>query len=111
MEIRYSEPATVYYGDFDPDGNCVNEFVTEEVNKDSTFGGAILKLVRAEIGEIGYPDVLMTTRQHWSGHSEYTITNQWSEIILTVPACNWEKEWSSLGDFLRALADANPKEE
>lgn len=109
MSIKYREPATVDYGDYDPEGNCVNGFVTEAVAKEGTFGEAILVLVRAESGNHGYPDVLMTTRAHWSGYSEYTITNQWSEIILTVPAWNWEREWPSLGDFLRALADANPE--
>lgn len=44
---------------------------------------------------------------HWSGYSEYTVTNQWSEIVLTVPQWNTEREWPSLGDFLRAMADAN----
>jgi len=107
--MKYREPAVVDYGDYSPEGESISGFVTESVAKDGTFGQAILQLVRAESGNHGYPDVLMTTREHWSGYSEYTVTNQWSEIILTVPAWNWEKEWPSLGDFLRAVAEANPE--
>lgn len=74
MSIRYREPANVDYGDYDPEGNRVNGFATEPVAKDGTFGQAILNLVRAESGNHGYPDVLMTTREHWSGYSTKEVT-------------------------------------
>lgn len=111
MSIKYREVGEVeYLSDYDPDGNCINGFTTEAVPSSGTFGEAIRALVLKETDRtFGFPDVLMTTRRHWSGYSEYTVTNQWSEIILTVVDWNWEREWPSLGDFLRALADANPE--
>ena len=109
--MKYTEPGEVeYLSQYDPDGNCVDGFVTERVERKGTFGEAVVRLVLKETGrEYGNPDVLMTTRSHWSGYSEYTVTNTWSEIILTAPAWNWEREWPSLGDFLRAMAEANPE--
>lgn len=110
--MRYTEPAEVDYGDYDPAGGCVNGFVTQALGREDTFDRAVQRLVLKETDRTyGNPDVLMTVREHWSGYSEYTVTNQWSEIILTVPAWNWEREWPSLGDFLRAVADANPEAE
>lgn len=108
--MKYTKPADVDYGDYDQDGGCVSGFVTVEVGKSGTFEDAVRRLVLKETDRTyGNPDVLMTTRAHWSGYSEYTITNTWSEIILTVPAWNWEREWPSLGEFLRAVAEANPE--
>lgn len=110
--MRYTTEAEVGYDYFDPDGQPIKGFITKAVPKDGDplFADAIRALVLKETNRTyGFPDVLMTTRAHWSGYSEYTITNQWSEIILTVVAWNWEREWPSLGDFLRALADANPE--
>jgi len=109
--MRYTEVGEVDYGDYDPDGNCVNGFVTAEVDRNTTFGEAVAQLILKETGRTyGNPKpILMTTRSHWSGYSEYTVTNQWSEIILTVPDWNFEREWASLGDFLRAMGEANPE--
>jgi hypothetical protein len=108
--MRYTKVGEEDYGDYSPEGECVNGFVTEEVKRGSTFGDAVAQLaIKATGRQYGNPNVLMTTRSHWSGYSEYTVTNTWSEIILTVPEWNWEQEWTSLGDFLRALADANPE--
>lgn len=110
--MRYDKPQEVEYsGAYDPDGQCVNGFVTEVVDQGTTFGLAAANLVGKLAGKKyeRIPPLLMTTRDHWSGYSEYTVTNLWSEIILTVPAWEWEKEWPSLGDFLRAMADANPE--
>lgn len=108
--MRYTEPGEVDYGDFDPEGNCVNGFTTVEVDQNTTFGEAVMKLLLVETNRTyGRTRVLMTTRRHWSGYSEFTVTNQWSEIILTAPDWNTEREWPSLGDFLRAMADANPE--
>jgi hypothetical protein len=108
--MKYTEVREVEYpSQYDPDNNAVDGFVTEAVNRASTFGEAVTQLVlKSTNRQYGNPNVLMTTRRHWSGYSEYTVTNQWSEIILTVPEWNWEHEWPSLGDFLRAMADANP---
>ena len=107
--IKYREPADVDYGDYSPEGEAINGFVTKPVSTDDTFGEAVRQLVlQATDRTYGLPSILMTTRSHWSGYSEYTVTNQWSEIILTVPDWNWEREWPSLGEFLRALAEANP---
>lgn len=109
--MRYTEPASVDYDDYySPEGEAVYGFVTEQVDTATTFGEAVLKLVLSSTDRTyGMPSILMTTRAHWSGYSEYTITNQWSEIALTVVDWNYEREWPSLGDFLRALADANPE--
>lgn len=113
--LKYTKVQEVDYGDYDPDGDCINGFITQKVNPRSTFGEAVFNLIRVTITTtMAIPafnprgDVLLTTRHHWSGYSEYTVTNVWSEIILTVPASNWEHEWPSLGDFLRDMADANP---
>ena len=107
--MKYTKPGKVDYdGYYDDESGCVFGFVTEAVEGRSTFGHAVVALVLKETGrDYGTPSVLMTTREHWSGYSEYTITNTWSEIILTVPEWNWEREWPSLGDFLRAMAEAN----
>lgn len=110
--MKYTKPDSVDYGDYSPEGECINGFETQPVPSGDTFGEAVRQLVLKETGwtHIGAAhEVLMTTRAHWSGYSEYTVTNQWSEIILTVPARNWEREWPSLGDFLRAAAEANPE--
>jgi hypothetical protein len=108
--MKYTKVGEVDYGDYDPEGGCVSGFVTEEVNRRSTFGEAVVRLVLRETNRTyGHPNVLMTTRSHWSGYSEYTVTSTWSEIILTVPEWNWEREWPSLGEFLRAMAEANPE--
>lgn len=110
--MKYTEPASVSCDDyFDDDGNAIFGFTTVEVAAGSTFGEAVRQLVlkSTDRAEWTMRQLLMTTRDHWSGYSEYTITNTWSEIILTVPAWNWEQEWPSLGDFLRAMADANPE--
>lgn len=107
--MKYHEPAEVDCDYYDPDGGRVNGWTTEPVRV-GTFAEAVVKLVLKETNRTyGHPEMLMTTRRHWSGYSDMTITNQWSEIILTVPAWNWEREWPSLGDFLRALAEANPE--
>lgn len=108
--MKYTEPKAVDYGSsYSPEGECVDGFVTEALDVTTTFGSAVMRLVLAATNrDYGYPkSVLMTTRSHWSGYSEFTVTNQWSEIILTVPEWNFEREWPSLGDFLRAMADAN----
>lgn len=108
--MRYTKPAEVDYGDYDEEGECVSGFVTKPVGKSGTFERAVHELVLRETDRTyGNPSILMTTREHWSGYSEYTVTSTWSEIILTVPEWNWEREWSSLGDFFRALAEANPE--
>lgn len=111
--MKYTKVATVDTDDYyDEDGRQVTGFITVAVGMTSTFDEAVRNLVRRETGRGEYvrvPPVLMTTRAHWSGYSEYTITNTWSEIILTVVDWNWEHEWPSLGDFLRAMAEANPE--
>jgi hypothetical protein len=110
--VKYAEVGEVDYGYYDPDGDTVFGFVTEPVGRGTTFGEAVARLVLSENGRSEYDrvgTVLMTTRKHWSGYSEYTIMDEWSEIILTVPELEWEKEWPSLGDFLRAMAEANPE--
>ena len=109
--MKYAKPDKVNYdGCYDPDGEAVHGFVTERVDPLTTFGHAVVQLVLEVTGRTyGNPEVLMTTRDHWSGYSECTITNEWSEIVLTVPEWNFEREWPSLGEFLRAMADANPK--
>lgn len=112
-ELKYTKVAEVDTdGYYDGEGQPISGFVTVAVNRTGTFDEAVRALVRKETGRSEYvavPPVLMTTRDHWSGYSEYTITNTWSEIILTVVDWNWEHEWPSLGDFLRAMADANPE--
>ena len=108
--MRYTKAGEVDYDYADPDGRRMFGAVTAEVKRGDVFGEAVKELVLKETGrDYGNPDVLMTTEAHWSGYSEYTITNTWSQIVLTVPAWNWEREWPSLGDFLRAMADANPE--
>lgn len=109
-EMKYTKVGEVDCGDYDSEGNLVNGFTTEAVDANTTFGDAVRRLVLQITNRtFGSPEVLMTTRNHWSGYSEYTVTNTWSEIILTVVGWNWEHEWPSLGDFLRAVAEANPE--
>jgi hypothetical protein len=109
-KMEYTEPREVEYGYEDEKGRAVFGFKTEPVDCGTTFGAAVNNLILRETGRTyGNPKILMTTREHWSGYSDMTITNQWSEIILTVPDWNTEREWPSLGDFLRAMADANPQ--
>jgi hypothetical protein len=108
--VKYTKVDEVDYPDYDPEGNAVDGFVTKAVDRGDTFGEAVHRLVLRETGrQYGNTEILMTVRRHWSGYSEYTVTNTWSEIILTAPAWNWEHEWLSLGDFLRAMAEANPE--
>lgn len=108
--MKYTKPQEVDYGDYDPEGNSVNGFVTEALGPTGLFNEAVHKLVLKETNRTyGRTPVLMTVRAHWSGYSEFTVTNQWSEVILTAPDWNWEREWPSLGDFLRDLAEANPE--
>lgn len=109
-ELRYTKVDESDQDDSTPDGRPISGFRTVQVNREDTFGLAVRNLLLRETGrEYGYPEILMTTRDHWSGFSEFTITNQWSEIILTVVEWNLEREWPSLGDFLRAMAEANPE--
>lgn len=110
-DLKYASPAEVDYGDYSPTGECINGYVTRPVELDGVFGLALGNLIRKELGRsyIGGGQILMTTTDCWSGYSEYTITNQWSEITITMPAINFEKTWVSMGDFFRAVADANPE--
>lgn len=104
--MRYTEPGTVESDD------GLSDVTTAVVDLGTIFGQAVLTLVHKEIVKPdSFPVILITTEDHWSGYSEYTVTNTWQEIVLSIPAWDWEKEWPSLGDFLRALADANPERE
>lgn len=90
----------------------IHGWVTDKVVGGTPFGDAIRRLVANETENDWWTgDILITVREHWSGYSEYTITNEWSEVILTAPHIQWEQEWPSMGDFLRAVADANPSKE
>lgn len=111
QDLKYAEPADVDYGDYSPSGECVNGYVTKPVEPNDAFGRALDALIRKETGRsyIGSGRILMTTTECWSGYSEYTITNQWSEITITMPSIAFEKSWTSMGDFFRAVADANPE--
>src|SRR3954462_11392180 len=97
MTIKYSKVGkTEYIGYFDENGDQIREKSTELVEREGLFGWAVLVLVKTETGKnegVRIPDILMTTEEHWDGMSEFTITNEWSQIVLTVPEWNWEKEW------------------
>jgi hypothetical protein len=90
--MKYTKPDKVEHpGYYDPEGEAIHGFVTERIDPRTTFGEAVVKLVlKVTDRTYGNPEVLMTTRDHWSGYSEYTITNEWSEIVLTVPEWNFE---------------------
>lgn len=109
--VKYCDVVNMQYDYYDPDGNCLFGFATERVDNSGTFGEAVYRLAQQCTRRNTIDQLLMTTRQNWSGYSEYTITNTWSEIVLTAPRLGWEQEWPSLGAFLGALMEANPEAE
>ena len=114
--VRYTEVGVIDYGDFDeshPDGwRAINSATTTEIDvvNGGVFGEAVAALVRREADRdewVTIPKpVLMTAEACWSGYSEYTITNQWTEVVIGVPAWNMERHYDSMPAFFAALGEA-----
>ena len=105
MNATYTEPGR-------EDGDGLTGYVTEPVISTTPFGEAIYVLLGKEAPMLRMGQtVLITVQECWSGYSEYSITSTWSEVYLTIPELDWERNWPSMGHFLRALSDANPEED
>jgi len=99
-------------GATDLDDELGNEAVTNIVARGETFGEAVALFVLVDTERptwTNVPEILMTTEPHWSGYSEYTITSEWSEVYITVPAWNFERHFESVADLFAALAKAEAR--
>lgn len=50
--------------------------------------------------------ILITSEGHWSGYSEFTKSDEWEGIVVTVPAADFEYRWDTLPEFLQDMTNA-----
>lgn len=68
----------------------------------------VINLVRERAGDYYYSlePLYLVTEGKWSGYSEFTITSQWDEVHVHYG--DVDLHWNSMGEFISALAEANP---
>lgn len=99
------DPMFVTVGEHEVDQCGVNSRITVEVNGSDVFSCAVRQLASPDKAIRG--PIYMTTESCWSGYSEFTITSEWSEIVVTIPEQRWQRRWETVGTFLTELATAN----
>jgi hypothetical protein len=109
--MKYTEPADVEYPAHAPDGTPCDGYTTVTLGLSGVFEDAVRALLATEgvTTHLVTDVVLVTTAACWSGSSEFTISNTWTEVTLTVPGAGYERTWESVGAFLVAVAAANPE--
>lgn len=87
--------------------------VTTEVDMTSLFGRAVLAYCNGQqvngTNRDPEPIYLLTTDPCWSGYSEYTITDTWDELWLTVmhpDGHGFERHFDGISQFFAALGTA-----
>ena len=94
-----------WYGSPAPSGSDRHGYVTYTETNPTLVRSIQVLLDGNEWGyRPGYPNI--TVHECWSGYSEYTVTNTWSEIEIV-----WGEDsryFNHVSDFFRALAEADP---
>lgn len=96
------------------ENGAVDRYQTEIFDRSTLLGrefDGLLKVLLSRLGKSAHcvqigDQILITTRSHWSGYSEYTITQTWDEIVITIPSIRAEFEWHSVSKFLKAVAES-----
>jgi hypothetical protein len=111
-DVKYTKPGEVEYDSFYEPGDDENPrrmfgYTTVEVTGTDIFAIALRAWIRKTVGTRAYralPKILMTTEACWSGYSEYTVTSNWTEVVITVPTMRFERHFDSIPEFFAALS-------